>query len=146
MYPNFGSSIFGGAPGVATIETGSSVSYFSVLFHNYVGVFYGKYLSGTWTWQQLALQSDVDTRAKHVAAGQGANGQSVTVEGSTVGIIIAIKSLSGQTAGLYAYASNASTIYSLTEIKAASGGVTLTYSGLTVTLKGDSYVFIKAIC
>lgn len=60
MYPNFGGSMFGGAPGVATIETGSSVSYFSVLFHNYVGVFYGKYLNGTWTWDSLVLNSNFD--------------------------------------------------------------------------------------
>ena len=59
LYPNFGNGIFAGAPGVATIETGYSVSYFSVLFHNYSGVFYGKYLNGTWTWDSLVLNSNI---------------------------------------------------------------------------------------
>ena len=53
LYPNFGDSIFGGVPGVATIVVGTNVKYGSALFHNYSGVFYGKCLNGTWTWKSL---------------------------------------------------------------------------------------------
>lgn len=59
LYPNFTSQIFGGAAGCATISTGDSSSYFTVLFHNYVTAVHGTYLNGTWSWEQLALKSEM---------------------------------------------------------------------------------------
>ena len=64
LYPNFTSQIFGGAAGCATISTGGSSSYFTVLFHNYVTAVHGTYLNGTWSWERLALKSDVDARVQ----------------------------------------------------------------------------------
>lgn len=58
LYPNFTSQMFGGAAGCATISTGGSSSYFTVLFHNYVTAVHGSYLNGTWSWEQLALKGD----------------------------------------------------------------------------------------
>ena len=66
VYPNFGET-FGGAPGWASITTGTNVQYFSVLFYNYSGVFYGKYLNGTWTWQELVTKSELFAAFKVVA-------------------------------------------------------------------------------
>ena len=51
IWPNF-SGNFGGAEGCASISV-RTPSYFSVLFHNYNGVYYGKYLNGVWTWDSL---------------------------------------------------------------------------------------------
>lgn len=74
LYPNFTSQIFGGAAGCATIATGSSSSYFTVLFHNYVTAAHGIYLNGTWSWQELALRSDheINTFVKQINSGANA--------------------------------------------------------------------------
>lgn len=93
MYPNFGNSMFGGAPGVATIETGSSVSYFSVLFHNYVGVFYGKYLNGTWTWEPLAFNSKTTNSITKVVSGGTLDCHMLYKVGNTVFASVRIHSL-----------------------------------------------------
>ena len=68
LYPNYGSSMFAGAPGVATIETGASTSYFSILFHNYGGAFYGQYLNGTWKWESLAFNSKLTLENANVSS------------------------------------------------------------------------------
>ena len=59
LYPNYSSLIFGGAPGYATIVIGTTTSYFSVSFHNYVAAVHGTYINGTWSWQQLATKNTV---------------------------------------------------------------------------------------
>ena len=52
IWPNF-SGYFGGAEGCASISV-RTPSYFSVLFHSYNDVYYGKYLNGTWTWNSFS--------------------------------------------------------------------------------------------
>lgn len=69
LYPNFTSQMFGGAAGCATISTGGSSSYFTVLFHNYVTAVHGMYLNGTWSWEKIALNSEFEYKSATVCTG-----------------------------------------------------------------------------
>jgi hypothetical protein len=78
---------------------------------------------------------------------QAVNFNSITkaVPANKTGFIIVAKSMADQTAGVYVFVTNDSSVFILTEIKTPSG-ITMSHSGLNITASASgSYLFMKLI-